>query len=427
MKKLIMFALLTFIYTLSFAFDNDLTSISIRPGTDEMFVAGEFKTIFVVNKNTGAEIRRLTVEKRVKDLQFSKDGKNLLMFDGSKVVFLNPESGEAGYSVKGNKLTLFENSPYFVNADFNYSGSVVVYSTEDGSEVFKHTPSFKSMKVGFDAEFKELIIVGSGMDIKGEKNLVTRKVEEAESYNVYNKAYIEQQKDKQGSGFEVIDMESKLSKINSIIPYKPGTSFGLSISKYQDNYYISSWDMLLKIDKAGMATPISCTEATFAYATNATQNSKKIVVTSTKKGFVYNCENGQYVAFDARDENEFAYSMDVTFDAEFTYILNKDFTVSVLNDKAMKVKSLKIDNSTGKGFGVYYYNGFNKKEDRDKEANIINEQLKVLSLPTIDLEANIGARELLIGTFDTIEKAEEFKKAIKSKGLNYITTIAPIE
>ncbi|MFT4600107.1 MAG: hypothetical protein ACI857_000277 [Arenicella sp.] len=427
MKKGILLLILMLSLTFSFAFDNDLTSICLRPGTTEMYIGGEFKTIFVIDKKTGAEIRRLTVEKRVIDLQFSPDGKNLIVFDGQKVMLMNPETGAETYSLKGSRVRLFENSPYFIDSDLNYSGSVVVYSTTDGSQVFKHTPTFKPLDASFDSEFKELIILGKSMDIKGEKNLITKKVEESDGYNVYNKAYVDQQSDKKGSGFEVIDIESKSSKINVVLPYQTAKSFGLSISKFNENYYLSCWDMMLKIDKEGMSSPISCSDATFAYATNALQNSKTIMVSSTKNGFVFNCENEEYITFDARENNEFAYSTDITYDHDLIYVLNKDFTISILNEKSMVVNRIKIDNSTGKGFGVYYYNGYSKKEARDKEANIINEVGATLDLPVINLEDYIGSGDVLIGTFDSIEKAEEFKKRIKSKGLSYITKIAPIE
>ena len=427
MKKILSLAILIVALTTTFAFENDLTSVCIRPGTDEMFVGGEFKTIFVINKTTGAEVRRLSVEKRVLDMQCSQDGKTLLVYDGQQVMLLNPETGEQTYSLKGSRIRLFENAPYFIDSDLNYSGSVVVYSTVDGSQVFKYTPTFKPLDASFDADFKELIILGSSMEIKGEKNLITTKIEEGEGYNVYNKAYVEQQNDKKGSGFEVIDMTTKKSIINVEIPYKTAKSFGLSVSKYKDNYYISCWDMLLKISKEGMASPISSREATFAYATNALQRGKNILVSSTKKGYVFDCESEQFISFDARENNEFAYSTDITFDESLVYMLNKDFTISVLNEKSMVVNNFKIDNSNGKGFGIYYYNGFTKKEARDKEAAIINSVRETYQMEPIDLEAHIGDDNLLIGTFDTIEAAEKFKKELKMKSLSYITKIAPIE
>jgi hypothetical protein len=427
MKKLLFLAVLMLTFSFSFAFDNDLTSIALRPGTNEMYVGGEFKTIFVINKLTGDEIRKLTVEKRVIDMQFSQDGKNLIIFDGQTVLFMNPETGVETYSLKGSRISLFESAPYFIDSDLNYSGSVIVYSTKDGSQVFKHTPSFKPLDASFDTEFKELIILGKSMDIKGEKNLITEKTEETEGYNVYNKAYLDQQSDKKGSGFEVIDIATKASLLNVVLPYQTAKSFGLSVSKYKDDYYLSCWDMLLKINKEGMASAIACSNATFAYATNALQHSKTIMVSSTKNGFVFNCEDGKFITFDARENNEFAYSTDITFDDDLTYVLNKDFTISILNDKSMKVKSFKIDNATGKGFGVYYYNGFFKKEARDKESVIINGELTLLDLPVINLEDYIGSGDVLVGTFDTIEKAEAFIKSLKVKGLSYVTKIAPIE
>ena len=412
---------------ISYAFENDLAAICVRPNSNELYVGGEFNTIFVVDKNNGEEIRRLKTENGALDMQFNQDGSKLIVFDGNTVNFTDPVSGDVSYTLKASNVRLFEKAPYFIDADWLFSKSVVVYSTEDGSEVFKYTPEFTPLDAGFDPEFKELIVLGREMDIKGEGKLITEKIEESDSYNVYNKAYVEQQSDKKGAGFLVLSMETKSPVLESIIPYKTAKSFGLSISKYNDQYYISCWDMFLKVDQEGLAHPISCSDAGFAYATNAVLGSKSILISSTKEGVMFKIDEERFVGFNAKKDNEFAYSVDITDDGDLIYMLNKDYTVSILNEKAMVTNRLKIDNSTGNGFGVYYTNGYNKKEDRDKEAAIINAELKSLGLPEIDLEAYVGESSVLIGTFETVQKAEAFKAKISKNGLSYLTKIAPIE
>jgi WD40 repeat protein len=427
MKRSLLFCICLITAISSYSFENDLASICLRPGTDEIFVGGEFETVFVIDKKDGRELRRLTVENGALDMQFSPDGKHLIVVDENKVHLLNPETGEETYFVKASNARLFENSPYFIDADWIYTKSIIVYSTTDGSQVFKYTPTFKPLDAGFDAEFKELIILGRSMEIKGEKKLIQNEVKKPEKYNVYRKAYFEKQANKKGAGFEVINMDTKTSVLKVELPYETAKSFGLSISKYKDDYYISCWDMLLRIDNQGRAFPIECSEATYAYTTNAVSKAKQILVASTKQGYLYNCESNQFVSFDARSEREFAYSTDVAESDDLIYLLNKDFTISVLNKKAMVIKRMKIDNSNGKGFGIYYTNGYSKKEDRDKEASIINSVLESMGMPKIDLEENIGDHNLLIGIFESIEEAEKFKKELKSKSLSYITKIAPIK
>ncbi|MEX1003017.1 MAG: hypothetical protein WDZ35_12945 [Crocinitomicaceae bacterium] len=409
------------------SFENDLSSICVHPTSKEIYVGGEFKTIFVLDAKSGTTIRQIKLEHIVKDLQFSPDGKHLIAYDGRVVHFLNPKTNEETYSHKGTNVQLFENAPYYIEADWIFSKSIKVYSTADGSQVMSVKPDFDLLDASFDPEFKELIILGRSMEIKGEKGLITTEVEEMEGYNVYNKAYVEQQSDKKGSGFMVVDIASKETKLDVILPYETGKSFGLSISKYKEDYYLACWDLFLKVDKAGKAYPISIEEATFAYATNHSSDGKLIFVSSTKDGYVFNCETQNIITFDAREKNEFSYTVDFTQHGDDFYMLSKDYTVNVLNEKGMVIKRMKIDNSSENGFGIFYYNGFSKKEDRDKEAAIINEVRKTYGLDPIDLENGIGDSDFLIGTFDTTEAAEKFKSEIKKKGLSYLTKIVPME
>jgi len=417
-----LFMLLMTIYVS--AFDNELTSICHRHGTDELYAGGEFNTIFVVNKKTGATTRQIKIATKVLDLQFNQSGSKLIYHDGSKVYLLNPETGEESYSFKAESIQLFENSPYMVNADW-FSGMVTVYSTEDGSPVFEIKPDFDVLKTGLNEKRDQLIIVGREMEIKGEKDLIQEKIAPAEDYNVYNKAYVEQQEDEKGTSFLVFDINTKAELLRTILPYSPSASFGMSVSKYKEDFYISGWDAMLKIDKTGKAFPIQSDKATFAYATNATGNGQYILVSSTKDGFVYNCETKTIFGFDAKSDNEFSYSKDISYNGEEIYLLAADYTIAIMNGKGMVLKRFKIENSSAEGFGIYYYNGFTKKEARDKEAAVINATLTKWKMETIDLESAIGKSDFLIGVFQKLEDAEAFAKEMDDNGLEYITKIAP--
>lgn len=425
-QKLIFSAILAlFTFQSANAFDNELTSICHRPGTDELYAGGEFNTIFVVNKMTGVTTRQIKIDTKVLDLQFNQSGSKLIYHDGSKVHMLNPETGEELYSFKASGIQLFENSPYMVDADWIFTGAVTVYSTEDGSPIFDIKPDFKVLKVGLNEKRDQLIIVGREMEIKNEKGLVQEKVELEEGYNVYNKAYVNQQEDEKGMGFLVIDLTTKAQILNVILPYSTSASFGTSISKYKDNYYISGWDVLLRIDATGKAFPISSDKATFAYATNVAGSGQYILVTSTKDGFIYNCETKAIFGFDAKEDSEFSYSKDISYNGEEVYLLAADYTIAVMNTKGMVQKRIKIQNNSAEGFGIYYYNGFTKKEARDAEAAIINATLSKHGRETIDLESAIGKSDFLVGIFQTVEEAEKFAKEMDDNGLQYITKIAP--
>lgn len=423
MKKLITLIAIVLLQTASFAFDYDLKAICIRPGVSELYVGGEFETILVLNKENGAELRRLDIDFKVLDLQFSKDGSTLIAASNKKVYLLNPESGDIKSELKASGARLFDNSPYFVDVDWLFKKAVTVYSTVDGSPVFTYVPEFLPEDAGFNADFTELIILGRSMDIKSEKKLIQEKLKEGGGYNVYKSAYLKQQDDKKGAGFEVIDMASKKSKLKVVLPYKTARTYGLTISKFANNYYIAGWDVFFKIDEKGNVLPLQTNEATFNYAGGTTPNGKTIFVSSTKNGFVYNCESNQFSAFDARVDDEFSYSKDITAD-DLVYILNADYTISVLNELGMVKKRLNVSSEKSGKYGIYYTNGYSKKEDRDKEAKIINAQLTALGMPTIDLETG-NSDDVLLGLFNSVAEAQNFIAAMDKADLNYSTKVAP--
>jgi len=415
--------LLSSVWTL--AFEYDLRAICKNPQANELFVGGEFNTILVIDEQTGNEIRRFATTFDCIDLQFSQDGKTLLAAASDYVYLLNPETGEQTAKVKAAGARLFENAPYFIDADWIFTKAVKVYSSNDGSQQFVYTPEYRPLDAGFNADYTELIVLGKEEEIKGEKKLIQTKIEEADGYNVYNKAYVDQQADDKGAGFTVIDMGSKQVKLDVKIPYATAKSYGLSISKFGDNYYVAAWDIFIKIDKAGNAFPLETNEATFAYAVNSTFDSKHIVVASTRSGYVYDCSSEQFISFDCSDGGGFAYSTDITELNGTTYMLNKDYSICQLNDKGMVKKTIQICNELSGKIAVYYRNGYSKKEDRDKEAAIINNLLTAKGQTAVDLE-NQSSDYVQIGIFENVRIAQEYVKALDDAGLNYAVSIAPI-
>ena len=67
-----------------------------------------------------------------------------------------------------------------------------------------------------------------------------------------------------------------------------------------------------------------------------------------------------------------------------------------------------------------YANGFSKKEDRDKEASIINAVYTQLGLTSIDLEKYAGTSDVLIGEFESYEKAYKVMEMFKNNKLQYL-------
>jgi hypothetical protein len=77
-------------------------------------------------------------------------------------------------------------------------------------------------------------------------------------------------------------------------------------------------------------------------------------------------------------------------------------------------------------FSVFYYNAFNKKEDRDKEALIINTLLKTLNEPEVDLEVT-EPKDKLLASFNSVKEADAFREKLKKAELKYKTMIVPFE
>lgn len=426
--KTILVLFIAFLGHQAMAFENDLRAICHRPGTNELYVGGEFNSVFVVDSKSGETIRQFSIEGGLTDMQFDPEGNQLIVASNNKLYFVDPESGEKKRTVNGAKFVLFENSPYFLDVAWYGNKSVRVFSTKDAAVVFEHKNESAPFYASMSADFSELFIIYKEEEIKKEKNLVLAPTEEGDGYNVYNKAYVKQEKDGKGSRFVSVDMNSKSVQIDVTIPYSSSGSYGTSFSKFGENYYLASWDVFLRIDSKGGAYPISYSGATFAYATNHSSDGKFIMVLSTKEGFSYNCENGTFHPVSVKENSEFAYSTDI-IDVNGNFItLAKDYSVNeVTYDGSLENRFKITRSSNGKGFGVYYYNGYSKKEDRDKEAAIINAQLQELEMDVIDLETDPGKSDFLIGIFPTETEATEFTETLDSEGLSYLTKVAPIE
>ena len=426
MKTLIILLAL-FVSQLSLAFENDLRAICKRPGTNELFIGGEFNSVFVIDEKTGETIRQFKIEGGLEDMQFSPEGDHLITTIRNKAYFVDPETGESKRTFEGGNFILLENSPYFIDISWYGHKSAKVYSTKDGEMVYQHKNESAPWYAGMSPDFTELFIVYREEDIKKEKSLVVEPTAPLDGFNVFNKAYVEQESDKMGSRFVVVDISSKSIKLDVMMPYSVGISYGTNMSKFGNDYYIVGWDVFLRIDAEGRSHPISCADATFSYATNHSQDGKSIMVLSTKEGFIYNCEKESFYQLKLKENNEFAYSCDVS-EVDGSFItLAKDYSVISVSQTGTLINRMKINRSSENGFGVYYYNGFNKKDDRDKEAAIINEQLKKVGLDPIDLETDPGKSDFLLGIFSTEEEAKSFADALDANGLEYITKIAPAD
>ncbi len=407
------------------AFENDLQSICKRPGTDELFIGGEFHILMVVDAKTGNTLRQFELDHNVMDMQFDPEGKQLIIYDGDKIHFVNPDSGEDRKTFDVGHVRLVEKAPFIVDIDW-YGENIHIYSAADGSKIGSYQPGFDALDYGYSSDFSELLILGKSMEIENEASLIVKKVAKQDGYSAFNSAYTEQQEDGKGAGFAVYDLKTKSEKLKTVLPYTTSNSFDFNASKFGNNYYLGCWDMLLVVDPEGKATPVEPKEASFTYASASDPTGQYLFLAGTKSGIVLNCADGSILTFDAREDYEFSYTVDFAFDGKNVYMLSEDYSVINLDMKGAVQSRFTIERTAGNGFGVYYFNGFNKKEDRDKEAAIINKELEALGLPAIDLETKVGDSNLLLGVFGSMDGAEAFETAINSNGLQYLTKIAPV-
>ncbi|HOZ30839.1 MAG TPA: hypothetical protein PLL66_07965 [Bacteroidales bacterium] len=427
MNKIISILVFLTIAQFSFAFDFELSSAVMRPGTNEVFVGGTFNTIIVFDISKGETLRCFKIDKGIKDLQFDKKGKILLAASSSAVFLIDPDNGNIKSIINGNDFQLFTESPYFVDMKKYGDTKVLIFEAETGKKLKEIRVGFQPKTCGFNSEFNTLYVVSSKNNIspEDEKKHLMAKIEKSDFYNCYNQAYTAKQEDNSGAYIYVHDIENDIEISNIICPFDFTGTFAFVITPTENDIYISDWDMFLKIDENNITTAIECNRAAFAYANHNTADYDNIVIASTKSGNIFNITENKWFEFNLRENNELVYTADIFSTEDRIWLLSKDYTLISMNYNGEKDKEFKINYAGEKGFSVYYHNGYSKKEDRDKEAEIINNQLNILSLPSIDLEQFIGKSDVILATFSTVTEAEEFIKILKNNKLNYITRIAP--
>ncbi|HYG50039.1 MAG TPA: hypothetical protein VD905_04005 [Flavobacteriales bacterium] len=410
------------------AFKGDLSSVAKRPGTNELFVAGEFKTLFVINTKNGLTKRTLALPDGAQKIEFTEDGNILLAAGGGSVKFLNPVDGTVITSIRGSNFFLFERSKYLV--DVGWSGKEVkMYSTADGSRLFSIACEFEVSFASISKDQKKLYVFGKSETMNEEASLLTAKIQPASEYNLYNETYIDQQADGKGVKYCEVDIETQKVSTPVQLAWSPEAgSYSNTESVYKGNLYLLGWKTFFKIDATGKVTPIETSKACYAYAAGSTSNGRYIIVSDTKGGYIYDAENGNVNTFNLKTGDDMVYTADVSTLGDTVYVLGKDYTIAVMNTRGTVLKNIKIERATGSiEFGLFYINGFNKKEDRDKEAAIINNGLKKIAQPEIDLEQYIGKSDVLIAKFASEGKAKAFLDELNNNGLQYLVKITPVD
>lgn len=427
MKKFYPIIALLLISINSFAFDYELSSAVNRPRTNEVFVGGTFNTIIVFDISTGKTLRSFELPNGITDMQFNLEGQILLAISSAKAFLINPDDGSLVNTINGSAFQLFAFSPYFIDIKKYGDTKAIIYDSSNGEKIKEVRCDFQPKVCGFDQDFKALYILSAKTEIGeiDEKKFLSQKIEKTQIYNCYNSAYTAKQEDKNGSFLIKYDIEKATIVANYTCPFAFTGSFALAIIPVGENIYIADWDMLVQIDKNGISTAIECEKAGFAYANRHSPDFSQIIIASTKMGNIFNTTNGQWSPYDLRAGNEFTYTVSIFFINDKTWLLSKDYTLASMNKNGTKSTAWKINEGGEKGFSVYYTNGYSKKEDRDKEAFIINTELTKLGQQNIDLEQFIGKGDVVLGKFKTVIDAEAFIKTLKSNKLQYLTKIAP--
>lgn len=414
----------------SLAFKGDLTQIVKRPGTNELFVCGEFNSIFVVDATSGETKRSIAVEKEgVTSLQFTPDGSILLAANYRTLYFINPSTGITTKTLSGSNFILSERSNFIVDLD-RWGKKVSLLKSGDGSVINTITCEFEPIYASLSPGGKKLFILGSAQEIKNEKSLLTKEVLPVSGYNTYNKAFMEQQSDNKGASFLEVEVESFKARKVITLPYSPSMStFGKLISSFNNEPYFMSFEMFFKLNQTGKVSPMETEHSNFAYAVEATTTGQYIINASGLKGFIYDCKNDKYTPFNFDAFMSSVYAKDISTSNDTIVLLGSDYTVLTLTTNGALIKKFRINKlSDGIKFGAFYTNGYTKKEQRDKEASIINGLTKEKNLPEIDLEKSFATddKEPLIAEFDTYEQASDFVNELKNRKLNYVVKIYPV-
>ncbi|MDX2171513.1 MAG: hypothetical protein SFY56_00235 [Bacteroidota bacterium] len=412
------------------AFENDLRTISKRPNSNELFVGGEFKTVFVLNAVSGETIRTFTVQGGVEDMVFNPEGNVLISKFSTKLSFINPQTGSVikTFDERSGKFFLFERSNYVVFVDRYNTKKTKLLSSKDGSLIKEFSCDFEPDFSAISNNDQQMIIFSKEIELKKEKSLLTTEVKPISGYNVYNTAFIRQQSDGKGISYVTVDLKDMALSKTKQIPYSPKDgSYSFNVSWFDGNVFILDYETFIKIDSKDKVYPIELDKAGFSYACASSKDGRYIIQSSTKEGYIYDCKENKSISYNVKGKSQFTYSADICNDNDTLIILAKDYTIVWMNTSGNIIRDYKINRGSNIKFGVYYTNGFNKKELRDKEAAIINKELKALGLPEVDLEKNAGNYNLLIATLDSEDKSNNLQSALKNSGLQYITKIAPIE
>lgn len=424
MKKVFILFTVIFLSNMALAFENQLTAFCKRPASNEVFVCGDFNTLLVLNITNGKSIRTFDIGESLKDIQFSADGKNLIARSLSEVFFIDPDTGEIIKRMKISTPRIYPNSPYFADGDWYFKKTVSVYSTTDGSEVFKYEPGFNINNIGFNADFTELIVISGQIDIENESSLIQEKVTNKEgSYNIILNEYIKQQSDNKGVKMDVIDLKTEKKILSTILPYSFRHSPISSISKNGTNFYIKASDIFIKVNNEGLATPVIIEGTQSSTNTRADVNQQYLVADSWNGGYIYNYKTNNSKLIKNESKFELTNTVDIIIeDDNRIYFLSSDFLITELDTSGNVNSQEIISNTSGNGFDVSCRIGYTDPEKREQEVSIINKCSKSKDFKVENFNDNKPAS---IGNFKDVETATKFIQKLKDNGLKSTLRIIP--
>lgn len=420
-------AIFAFVFcaNVSYGFEFDITTLCKHPTKDLLFVGGIFNTVLVVDSKTGATHYQLDLDYHVEDMELTQNGMELMIFDGKKVHFIDAETGAESRSFGAMSVRFFERAPYFT--DFSWmQNTLKIYSTVDGELVGKIQFDATISDTGFSPDFSELLVLSRDHAIENESSLIVEKVEEVEGYSSFNRAFLKQQADGKGSTFSVYSVPTMEPKLSITLPYYTDNNFDLTLSKFGNEYYLSCWDMLIRVNAEGQAFPLQPDEASFTMTSGVSLDGKHLILASSENGTLFDCEKKQSLHFDNSEEFMPPRTRDVTFTPENIYFISNDYTLITMNYLGQSVLRKRVQETPG-GVGVYYYNGKEAGEGRDEEAAIINDALTENNQPTVNLNDFDHRKYVLLGSFKSFKEADEFTSLLKDNKLFHFTYLAPLK
>lgn len=422
MKKLLILLTVLFLSISAEAFENQLTAFCKRPASDEVFVCGDFNTLLVLDIKTGESIRTFNIGENLEDIQFSADGKNLIARNLEEIFFIDPDTGEIIKRMKISTPRIYPNSPYFADGDWYFKKTVSVYSTTDGSEVFKYNPGFNINSIGFNADFTELIVISSKIDIENESSLIQEKITNDGSYDLIRNTFIKQQSDNKGVKMDVIDLKTQKKILSTILPYSFRTSKISNISKNGTNFYIKASDIFVKVNSEGLATPVIIEGTRSSTNTRAIIDQQYLVADSWNGGYIYNYKTKNSKLIKNESNFELTNTVDIIEDENRIYFLSSDFLITEIDTSGNVNSQVTISNTTGNGFDVSCRIGYTDPEKREQEVSTINKFSKSKDFKVEDFDEN---KPVSIGNFKNIKAAEKFIQKLEKEGLESTLRIIP--